>query len=182
MTYLCGADAAALSHVLPPTTGVAALRDRLHAARHAPAAQAVVEVAVHDDTDSAFGHVFAVHILPGGAAAVYMSFIGHYSLATYVKRTPPLDAAALGVLLDDPATLEQSSSGAWTDAARSAYRRAFAVDLDEKKTTGAVVVASVVVCVVPPWNGTHADAHAPGHADAVDELVEPLLRTFSMLP
>ena len=183
--YLCGLPAL---HVLgnPDGVGVAALAESVAAAaaiaeRRGTAPQVVWHVSVHDPTDTAFGHVFALHMLPDGRVQVWQSFVAQYTLQSHLKRSPPLDAVGVAALLAWLAILERAT--AWGAAERTAYDAAFGVLLTDKKAVGAVQVSFHVPCVVPPWNVTAAaaDPLTPGHAADAAAFAKPWVAVLSVL-
>jgi hypothetical protein len=141
VTYFCGAAAAAHAYEhAEPLHGARDLRAAIAAVRRVDArAQGVFHVDIGDDADDAFGHVFALHLLPDGSTQPYMSYINAYRLSQYLRRTPPLTAPQLDAFLDALATLEQEGQSAgsaaasiFSSAAHAAYASAFGVRLDAK--------------------------------------------------
>lgn len=165
-TYFCGAGAASRFWQLGLNDGADSLGEyldtvRAWAAENAvPVPQAVIEVHVIDDSDKDVGHVFVLHALPDGRVQLYQSFISQYSLQAHLQSTKPFDQAAMSKFVDQLRTLEKASYGNWMLHADAAYRSAFNYKGDAfayKHAAGQISVTWSVTCIVPPWNGTHAD-------------------------
>jgi hypothetical protein len=137
------------------------------------------QVDIHDDTDRTFGHVFTLHVLPDGTVQLYQSFIQQFSLPVHLARTPPFTQPRLNEFLDNLALLEKripmGQVRVFGEAERQAYHRNFQVLL-QKKTAGNITVRSFVACVMPPWNGTHANGLEATHAATEAKFVLPELR------
>lgn len=182
-TYFCGSGTSTAIHSpsmghLFFSHGVDALEGLVARALQRNASL-IVDVSVRDDKDKYFGHVFSIRVapaLPSGGVKLYMSFIGEYTLKTYLQRHPlPLSTQGWGEFLQGLRVLEAASGNNWTEAARKSYLSLFGVDLEKKTSAGNISLAHAPVCIVPPWNGTAADPFAPGHEDNEKALLIPTL-------
>jgi hypothetical protein len=190
VTYFCGAAAAAHAYEHAEPLHVARdLRAAIAAVRRVDArAQGVFHVDIGDDADEAFGHVFALHLLPDGSTQPYMSYINAYRLSQYLRRTPPLTPPQLDAFLDALATLEQegqsagsAAAGTFSSAAHAAYAAAFGVRLDAKFASGRVATRAGLLCLVPPRNASGvADPRDARHARAVAALLPSALAALSL--
>ena len=173
------------------TDALAAALDRARGWGGGAAAQAIFYVTVSDDADDSLGHVFMLQVLPDARVQLYQAFIGRYDLSDHLRRSPPMDAAALARFLANLAAVEGGAEGVkrpWTAAMNNAYHENFAVyfqSLDTrgidrwsagKTEAGRVAVEHTVVCVLPPHSGTAADLAADAWLEQERALIAPLLR------
>ena len=196
VAYFCTPVVGLLVHepgALLAVRGTDALAAALAAARGwagAAAAQAIIHVTIDDSRDDGLGHVFALQVLPDSRVQLYQAFITHYSLPEHLRRSPPMDGAALDKFLANLAAIEGPGGGAtgdekrpWTAQMNDAYYDNFAVHLRHsnggKANAGRITVAHTVACVLPPHNGSAADLADEDWPAQERALLPPWLRRTS---
>jgi hypothetical protein len=166
--------------------GVAALADTVGQAVQR-GASAIIDVRLRDASDPATSNFFTLRTAPGEGVKLYMSCTKGYTLGAYLKRNPlPLTAAQWRISLLQLFSLE-AARGPWPGSfAADAYNVLFDGCAaaggrgGAKWEAGSIVIHHAAVCIVPPFNGTAADATAPQHAQDVAALLAPGMQIFSM--
>ena len=190
-TYLCGSAAAQFEHTaLGAATvleGVAQLKREIQAVRayklsNGDSPEAVFSVNFHNTAASTHGHVWILAMLPDGRLQHLQAFIDTITLASFVQKTPPYTPDEEKAFFDRLESLEAPTPTPFSLENGRTYSLLFGKRLKMQNVgaAGKRLVWSSLVCVVPAWNGTYADASTDEHQAAVAALVPYFVKDFSL--